>query len=200
MKGLLNFLKDNFTFCGIKREMSNEYVKLYNTSQDRFKQNLAYYDGNIKRFSTMIRYSQDDGKTLKEIDCILWNINEINTDNLFVSTDLGISFCRNPETAKYYINKINEEYKKREEFIRKNTTSETPYNIMYEMIDERHGLYNDKGFPFIDIRSKECIEEIKRAFRNKKFRIIRDFIIIVCGLLGSLASILSIVLYFATKH
>jgi hypothetical protein len=189
-----NMLHDNLTFYNINIEISNEYVKLFNESQERFSLGLKIHDAEIKRFSDMLRYSKDNGKTFREIDCLVGNIDNMETDKLFSSSDLGVTFTKNDNTTAYYIKKIKEALSEREKYIKSHTTSKFAYAISYDF--NKEALYSDKNFPFIDGWSKGRIEQIKRLECNKKFQSIKNGFIFIWGTIGSLVSIVSLLLYF----
>jgi hypothetical protein len=175
-------------------EISNEYVKLFDEAQERFSQGLKIHDEEIKRLSDMLRYSKDNGNTFREIDCLNGNIDNMETDKLFSSSDLGITFTKNDKTTAYYIEKIKEALAKREKYIKSHTTAEFVYSIFYDFNEET--LYSDKNFPFIDRWSKDRIEQIKRLERNKKFQSIKNRFVFIWGTIGSLVSIISLILSF----
>jgi hypothetical protein len=193
-----NILHDNLTFYSISIEISNEYVRLFDDAHERFSHELKIHDEEVKRFSDMLRYSKDNGKTFREIDCLIGNIDDMESDKLFSSSDLGITFTKNDNTTAHYIAKIKEALLKRENYIKSNTTAESCYNIFYDF-DEKY-LFSDRNFPFIDRRSKDRIEQIKRLERNKKFQHLRNGFIFIWGTIGSFVSIISLFLYLAGKN
>jgi hypothetical protein len=171
-------------------ETSNEYFKLFNEANERFSWGLNILDEEVNKFSNMLRYSEDSGKTFRAIDCLYGDINNMEMDKLFSSSDLGITFTKNSSTTAYYIGKIKETLSKRENYIKNHTTEESVYNIFYDC--DKRGLYSAENFPFIDRRSKDGIEQIKRFERNKKNQVIKDCLLAIWGTIGSLASILSL--------
>jgi hypothetical protein len=94
-----NILHDNLTFYSINIEISNEYLRLFGEARERFSQKLKIRDEEVKRFSDMLRYSKDNGKTFREVDCLIGNIDDMERDKLFSSSDLGITFTKNDNTT-----------------------------------------------------------------------------------------------------
>jgi hypothetical protein len=93
-------------------------------------------------------------------------INKFPLNKILVSCDLGVSYTRDEKTARNYIEKINIALKKRADFIKRYTSSKNPYRIEYE--PDEQGLYSENNFPFIDARSKEQINEIKKKLNPRQ--------------------------------
>jgi hypothetical protein len=193
-----NILHDNLTFYCINIEISNEYVRLFDEAHERFSHGLKIHDEEVKRFSDMLRYSKDNGKTFREVDCLIGNIDDVEKDKLFSSSDLGRTFIKNDSTTAHYIAKIKEALSKRENYIKSHTTAELVYAISYDF--DKKCLYSAENFPFIDRWSKDRIEQIRRFGRNKKFQIIKNGFIFIWGTIGTCASIISLILYFVGKN
>jgi hypothetical protein len=110
-------------------------------------------------------------------------------DKLFSSSDLGSTFTKNDSTTACYIGKIKETLSNRERYIKDNTNEKYAYGILYDF--DKNGLYSAENFPFIDRRSKDGIEQIKRLGRNKKIQAIKGSLLAIGGVIGSIASIYS---------
>jgi hypothetical protein len=199
----VSFLRDTLPFRGIDIEASNEYLNLCEKANARFSKLLSLYEDEIDKFGEMLRYSSDGGKTFRKYfffkggnTHIHINFEGVDLENLYSSSDDGLTYKKDEKTTTNCIEKINEALDKRAEFLRKNTIAEFPYEATLGYDVGKNDLYSEKTFPFTDIRSKEGIERIQRNTRIKKFKAFRDCVLIICGLLGSIASIVSLYFYF----
>jgi hypothetical protein len=172
-------------------ETSNEYLRLFNESKERFYWELNILDEEVNKFSDMLRYSKDNGKTFRKVDCLHGDVNNMEVDKLFSSSDLGSTFTKNDSTTQYYIGEIKEILSKRERYIKDHTKERCIYIILYDL--DKNGLYSAENSPFIDRRSKDGIEQIRHLERDKKIQVIKSCLLALWGAIGSAASIYSII-------
>jgi hypothetical protein len=178
-------------FNAVKRDISEEYYRLFIETNERFSYKLNVYDEKIIEVGDNLRYSDNNGETTKTIDWLNVDISKFELGKLFVFFVINSSVSNNEKIIQDYIDKIVDLRNKREEFIKQNIKSAYPYNIIYD--SDGKGLYSETNFPFIDTRSKNYIIHIKRNFRNRKCLTVKNWIVGICAFLGSIASIVSII-------